>query len=78
MYKRVDDLRMQELLEHPGVVDALGTIAQGDSRPNIKPDNDVDWILPHNLGAVDAGCIPPGMSDHPLIWADIRVTSKNQ
>jgi len=70
---RADNPRMRKLLENPAVIDALGTIAQRAERPEIKPADDVDWILLHNLDAVDAGRLPPGISDHPMIWADIRV-----
>jgi len=71
---RADNPRMRKLLENPAVTDALGAIAQRAERPEIKPADDVDWILLHNLEPVDAGRLPPGISDHPMIWADIRVS----
>jgi len=73
MNMRADDPRMQKLLENPDVVDALAVIARRNNQADLKPATDVDWILLRNLEAVDAGRIAPGISDHPMIWADVRV-----
>lgn len=37
------------------------------------PRGRVDWILTRGLNVVDSGCVNDGVSDHPLMWADLEL-----
>lgn len=73
MNMRPEQARIRAILEQNDVIDALGVVAKRENRPEIKPADDVDWILVRGLEVVGAGRVPPGISDHPMIWADLRL-----
>lgn len=51
---------IRRLLDDPDVTAAL-------TEPGI-----VDWIFTRGIRIEDAGLVPPGASDHPLVWAEIK------
>ena len=55
------------LLQHDRVHDPLAEAIGGDVLPHI------DWILTRGLTTVDAGIVDNRASDHPLVWAELRV-----
>lgn len=57
-----EDEAIRELLATGGVRSAVG-------EPGM-----IDWIFVRGLEIVDSGYVPAGASDHPLIWAELRVT----
>ncbi len=67
------DAVITDLLKRPDVVDAMAVIRDRDNNAELKPDTEIDWILLRGLQVLDAGRLPPGISDHPMIWADLRV-----
>ncbi|MBS0261700.1 MAG: endonuclease/exonuclease/phosphatase family protein [Planctomycetes bacterium] len=61
------DAELASLLATPGVVDVMARSAPPPSADRI------DWILARGLECVAAGLIDHGESDHPLLWADLRL-----
>lgn len=37
------------------------------------PPNRIDWIFTRGLDTVKAGCVPNDASDHPLVWAELKI-----
>lgn len=62
-----DEPIMQSLLQQANVHDPLRE-ALGDG---VLPH--IDWILTRGLTTVDAGVIDNQASDHPLVWAELRI-----
>jgi hypothetical protein len=62
-----DDAEMKALLALPGVIDVL---SKGGANP---PADRIDWILVRGLACVGSGLEDHGESDHPLVWADLRL-----
>jgi endonuclease/exonuclease/phosphatase family metal-dependent hydrolase len=63
------DPQIGSLLSTPGVVEPLIDVL-GDQTPTRR----VDWIFVRGLEVVDAGIIDKGASDHPCVWAELRLT----
>jgi endonuclease/exonuclease/phosphatase family metal-dependent hydrolase len=40
------------------------------------PERRVDWILVRGLNVIDSGCVDNGVSDHPLMWADLELPER--
>jgi endonuclease/exonuclease/phosphatase family metal-dependent hydrolase len=62
-----DDPRLAELLGTRGVFDALA------AAPEKPPAGRIDWILVRGLECTSAGVVDHGESDHPLVWAELRL-----
>jgi endonuclease/exonuclease/phosphatase family metal-dependent hydrolase len=62
-----DDPLLRSLLQESGVHDPLQEALGHGGPPHI------DWILTRGLETVDAGIIDNGASDHPLVWAELRM-----
>ena len=60
------DPEMKRLLAEPGVSDAAA------GRPGAGDPNRVTWLLVRGLKVKDAGIIDKGLSDHPLVWAEVE------
>ena len=60
------DPEMLQLLATPGVTDAAA------GRPGSDGKDRVTWILVRGLQVRDAGIIDEGVSDHPLVWAEVE------
>lgn len=58
-----DEPIMQSILSNAGIVDA--TVDIGNQQ--------VDWIFVRGFDVQETGWIPPGASDHPLIWAALSL-----
>ncbi len=67
MNTTADEPVMTQLLATPGVRDPLAEIL-GDKTPRR-----IDWLLTRGLDTVDAGLIDNGASDHPCVWAELRL-----
>jgi endonuclease/exonuclease/phosphatase family metal-dependent hydrolase len=65
---RSDDPLMRRLLVTPGVDDVVAR-ALGERTPAER----IDWILTRGLDGVDAGIVEEGASDHPMVWAEVRI-----
>ena len=69
---KADAPELAPLLTAPGVLDPL-------AGRELPPDQDVlnkdriDWILLKGFEATDAGIAPNGASDHPVVWAEVRL-----
>jgi endonuclease/exonuclease/phosphatase family metal-dependent hydrolase len=63
------DPQIGGLLSTPDVVEPLVKVL-GDQAPAGR----VDWIFARGLEVVDAGIIDRGASDHPCVWAELRLT----
>jgi endonuclease/exonuclease/phosphatase family metal-dependent hydrolase len=63
------DPQIGSLLSTPGVVEPLN-----DVLGNQAPTRRVDWIYVRGLEVVDAGIIDRGASDHPCVWAELRLS----
>jgi endonuclease/exonuclease/phosphatase family metal-dependent hydrolase len=61
---------LRELLQMPGVTDAIGEIVRG--RGGWDPPGRVDWIITRGLRPVDGGIVDKGASDHPLVWVELE------
>jgi endonuclease/exonuclease/phosphatase family metal-dependent hydrolase len=64
---RQTDSQIRSLLARPGVVDPIGEVL-GD-----QDLSRVDWILARGLLTVAAGTIDLGASDHPCLWAELKI-----
>ena len=62
-----DDPRLGELLGTRGVLDALA------AAPEKPPAGRIDWILVRGLECKSGGVVDHGESDHPLVWAELRL-----
>ena len=67
-----DDPQVKRLLATRGVHDA---IAEG--MQSILPSR-IDWILTRGMHAVDAGIMDTGASDHPFVWAELKLDDKKR
>lgn len=70
MNTTADDPHLARLLQTPGVHDPLSDVLGKQAGPRI------DWILVRGCRSVDAGLVNSGVSDHPMLWAEIEVASK--
>ena len=66
---RRGDEQLEALLKEAGVIDALddGGGDPADPRPRI------DWLLVRGLRVLSSGRRDEGVSDHPLIWAELEL-----
>lgn len=64
---QADDVQIARLLNAPGVREAMKSIHAPDSPQRI------DWIFLRGLEALSAGTFENGASDHPLVWAEVRL-----
>jgi endonuclease/exonuclease/phosphatase family metal-dependent hydrolase len=64
---RPDDPLIAGLLQHGDVIDVLA-----DREPPTPADR-IDWILARGMECLDAGLELGIESDHPLVWAELRV-----
>ncbi len=62
-----DDALLSELLSQPGVRDPVAEIL-GDKAPRR-----IDWLLTRGLDTVDAGLLDNDASDHPCVWAELKL-----
>jgi endonuclease/exonuclease/phosphatase family metal-dependent hydrolase len=62
-----DDPQLAALLGTPGVGDVLAAAAEKG------PAARIDWILVRGLECTSAGLVDHGESDHPLVWAELRL-----
>jgi endonuclease/exonuclease/phosphatase family metal-dependent hydrolase len=67
-----DDRQILRLLKVSGIVDPIGDVL-GNAAPRR-----IDWILARGLQAVDAGVVDDGSSDHPMVWAELRLGKQTQ
>lgn len=67
MNTTADEPAMKRLLSAPGVGDPLAEV-MGEATPRR-----IDWILTRGLETLDAGLIDTRASDHPCVWADLRL-----
>jgi endonuclease/exonuclease/phosphatase family metal-dependent hydrolase len=67
MNTTADEPPLKRLLASPGVGDPVAEIL-GEKTPRR-----IDWILTRGLETVDAGLIDAGASDHPCVWAELRL-----
>lgn len=65
-----DDPQMQQLLQTPGVSDAVG-----EKCPTKTPGR-IDWIIVRGLRCLEAGVRDDGASDHPLVWAELALPDR--
>jgi len=61
------DSTLQAILHASGAVDAVG------AKLGKPTTNRIDWILTRGLDSVNAGIEDRGASDHPLVWAELRL-----
>lgn len=59
---------LRELLGAEGVISAVDF-----KHPDLADDKRVDWIFVRNMEVIDAGIKDLGASDHPLVWAELKV-----
>jgi endonuclease/exonuclease/phosphatase family metal-dependent hydrolase len=57
---------LQRLLNAPGVIDAAGQGAE----------DRIDWILVRGLEVVASGIEKNDASDHPLVWAELKLSDR--
>jgi len=62
-----NDPALGAMLSVGGAVDAVGA-KLGQPTPER-----IDWILTRGLEAVDARVEDRGASDHPVVWAELRL-----
>jgi endonuclease/exonuclease/phosphatase family metal-dependent hydrolase len=62
---RRGDAHLERLLKEEGVVDALDGGGGGESA--------IDWLLVRGLRVVSSGRRDEGVSDHPLVWAELEL-----
>jgi endonuclease/exonuclease/phosphatase family metal-dependent hydrolase len=67
-----EDPLLRELMDHGNSVNALL-----DCRADW-PAGRVDWILTRGLNVVCSGCVDDGVSDHPLMWADLELPERGE
>lgn len=46
------------------------------SRAADRSADRIDWIFARNLECVSAGRVDAGVSDHPLVWAELRIADR--
>lgn len=63
----VNDRALREILSGGGIVDAVG------AKLGPPTFNRIDWILTRGLETATAGIEDTGASDHPLVWAEVRL-----
>lgn len=65
-----DDPQLRELLAMPGVEDAIAkSPAEATARQDVE--GRIDWIITRGLRCIAAGVREQGVSDHPLVWAEL-------
>src|SRR4051812_5320445 len=55
-------------LKAPGVKDAVGSVMG-----NRAPADRIDWIFIRGLEAINAGVDDNDASDHPMVWAELKL-----
>jgi endonuclease/exonuclease/phosphatase family metal-dependent hydrolase len=63
-----DDPLLKTWLAHPDIHDAVA-----DKLGSDAPPRRIDWIFTRGLKTVDAGYLSNEASDHPLVWAELRL-----
>jgi endonuclease/exonuclease/phosphatase family metal-dependent hydrolase len=61
---------LARLLQTPGVVDCHPSIRYAGPERSER----IDFILVRGLDVIDSGMSDDGLSDHPLLWAELRPT----
>ena len=51
--------------------DAMDAVCSPDI--GSETSDRIDWILARGLTRIDSGCVPTTASDHPLMWAELRL-----
>jgi endonuclease/exonuclease/phosphatase family metal-dependent hydrolase len=62
-----DEPLLAQLLSTPGVHDPVAEIL------GPKTPRRIDWMLTRGLETVDAGVIENDASDHPCVWAELKL-----
>jgi len=62
-----NDPALRAILSSGGAIDAVG------AKLGPPTSNRIDWILTRGLDSVNAGIEDRGASDHPLVWAELRL-----
>ncbi len=65
-----DDPQLRDLLATSGVEDAVAKSSAEAAAGQDAPGR-IDWIITRGLRCVAAGVREKGISDHPLVWAEI-------
>jgi len=68
----VDEPALQFVLQSPEVVDVLA------ERLGAAAPRHIDWILVRGATVVDAGITDAGPSDHPHVWAELRIPGQER
>ncbi len=63
-----DDPLLAHWLGNPEIHDVIGERLGKNDFPRR-----IDWIFTRGLTAVDAGCVENEASDHPLVWAELKL-----
>jgi endonuclease/exonuclease/phosphatase family metal-dependent hydrolase len=71
MNTTADDPHLARILKTPGVHDPLAEIMGSSAEKRI------DWILVRGCRSIDAGLVNSGASDHPMVWAELEIGSRN-
>ncbi|MBN2472988.1 MAG: endonuclease/exonuclease/phosphatase family protein [Pirellulales bacterium] len=72
MNSDTEDPQIRQLLQTPGVSDPVSAMLGLEAIRQQAPQR-IDWIFARGLDCVDAGIIDTGASDHPMIWAELRL-----
>ena len=62
------DRMLSRFLADSDAIDAIGSPDLGN-----ETSNRIDWILARGLTRVDSASVPTTASDHPLMWAELRL-----
>jgi endonuclease/exonuclease/phosphatase family metal-dependent hydrolase len=62
------DPHVAPILKAPGVKDAVGSV-MGSAAPAGR----IDWIFTRGLQAISAGVENNDASDHPMVWAELKL-----
>lgn len=63
-----DDPLLAKWLKDSDIRDAVG-----EGLGEADPPRRIDWIFTRGLTTVQAGCVPNDASDHPLVWAELKI-----
>ena len=63
-----NDPSIVPFLKAPGVRDAVGGVMGANA-----PADRIDWIFTRGLQTVSAGVEGNDASDHPMVWAELRL-----
>ncbi len=62
-----DDPAMIELFGNPANIDAIKTALGPANSPKR-----INWIIVRGLQVINGGITPPGVSDHPFFWVELK------